>query len=69
MRSSEFDAAAFEDLAWWVQHDRKRALRIVELIRRRSHRDVAMVAVGFSPRTRCCAILAGASTAGAPNSR
>ena len=26
-RSLEFDAAAFEDLAWWVQHDRKKALR------------------------------------------
>jgi toxin YoeB len=28
----EFDAAAFEDLAWWVQHDRKKALRVIELI-------------------------------------
>lgn len=32
MRSLEFDAAAFEDLAWWVQHDRKKALRIIRLI-------------------------------------
>ena len=32
MRSLEFDAAAFEDLAWWVQHDRKKALRVIELI-------------------------------------
>ena len=23
---------AFEDLAWWVQHDRKKALRIIRLI-------------------------------------
>jgi toxin YoeB len=28
----EFDPAAFEDLAWWVQHDRKKALRIFRLI-------------------------------------
>lgn len=32
MRSLEFDTAAFEDLAWWIQHDRKKALRIVGLI-------------------------------------
>jgi toxin YoeB len=28
----EFDSAAFEDLAWWVVHDRKTALRIIRLI-------------------------------------
>lgn len=33
MRSIEFAPAAFEDLAWWVQHDRKTALRIVRLLR------------------------------------
>jgi toxin YoeB len=32
VRSLEFDAAAFEDLAWWIQRDRKKALRIVCLI-------------------------------------
>lgn len=32
MRSLEFDPAAFDDLAWWVQHDRKRAQRILRLI-------------------------------------
>ncbi len=32
MRSLEFDPDAFEDLAWWVRHDRKQALRIVRLI-------------------------------------
>jgi toxin YoeB len=32
VRSLEFDAAAFDDLAWWVQHDRRQALRVVELI-------------------------------------
>lgn len=32
MRSLEFDAAAFEDLAWWIRQDRKTALRIVKLI-------------------------------------
>lgn len=33
MRSLEFDPSAFEDLAWWVQHDRKKALRIINLIK------------------------------------
>ena len=33
MRSLEFDAAAFEDLAWWVEKDRTQALRIIRLIR------------------------------------
>lgn len=32
MRSLEFDPAAFEDLTWWVQRDRKRAQRILRLI-------------------------------------
>jgi toxin YoeB len=29
----EFDTAAFEDLAWWVERDRAQALRIIRLIR------------------------------------
>jgi len=29
----EFDADAFEDLAWWIENDRKKALKIVKLIR------------------------------------
>ena len=29
----EFDADAFEDLAWWVENDRKKALKIIKLIR------------------------------------
>ena len=33
MRSLEFDPAAFEDLAWWIQRDRSQALRIIKLIR------------------------------------
>ncbi len=33
MRNLEFDPHAFEDLAWWIEQDRKTALRIVELIR------------------------------------
>lgn len=32
MQNLEFDTAAFEDLAWWVQTDRKKALRIIRLI-------------------------------------
>lgn len=33
MRELEFDPAALDDLAWWVQHDRKTALRIIRLAR------------------------------------
>jgi len=33
VRSLEFDVAAFEDLAWWIQQDRNKALRIVNLIK------------------------------------
>jgi toxin YoeB len=28
----EFDRAAFEDPGWWIDHDRKKALRILRLI-------------------------------------
>lgn len=33
MKSLEFDQAAFEDLAWWIEQDRSKALRIVSLIK------------------------------------
>ena len=33
MRSLEFDPLAFDDLAWWIQQDRKKAIRIVDLIK------------------------------------
>jgi toxin YoeB len=29
----EFDPNAFEDLAWWIQNDRSKALRLVNLIK------------------------------------
>ena len=32
MRSLEFDPSAFEDLAWWVQNDRKKAVRLIRII-------------------------------------
>lgn len=32
MKSLEFDPSAFEDLVWWVEKDRKIALRIMKLI-------------------------------------
>ncbi|HKI04595.1 MAG TPA: Txe/YoeB family addiction module toxin [Thermoanaerobaculia bacterium] len=32
MRSLEFDPAAFQDLAWWVEQDRKKALKIMKLV-------------------------------------
>ena len=33
VKSLEFDPAAFEDLAWWVEQDRNKALRIINLIK------------------------------------
>ena len=33
MRSLEFDISAFDDLAWWIQQDRNKALRVVSLIK------------------------------------
>ncbi len=38
MKSLEFDPAAFEDLAWWIENDRAQALRIIRLVRD-IHRD------------------------------
>jgi toxin YoeB len=32
VRNLEFDPAAFDDLAWWIQQDRRKALRIIEII-------------------------------------
>jgi len=29
----EFDAIGFEDLAWWVEQDRKKAIKILKLIK------------------------------------
>jgi toxin YoeB len=29
----EFDPGAFEDLAWWVEQERNKALRIISLIK------------------------------------
>jgi toxin YoeB len=33
LRSLEFDTAAFEDLAWWVEQDRAQAVRVIRMIR------------------------------------
>ena len=32
MRNLEFDPAALEDLAYWVAHDRKKAVRVIGLV-------------------------------------
>ena len=32
MRELVFELAALEDLAWWVEQDRRKALRVLELI-------------------------------------
>jgi len=33
LRIIEFDPAAFDDLAWWAEHDRPQAIRIIRLVR------------------------------------
>jgi toxin YoeB len=33
VRDLEFDICGFEDLAWWVETDRKKALKIIKLIK------------------------------------
>lgn len=33
MKNLEFDAAAFEDLAWWIEQDRDKAIKIIKLIK------------------------------------
>ena len=33
VKSLAFDPSAFEDLVWWIQQDRKKALRLVKLIK------------------------------------
>jgi toxin YoeB len=33
VKNLEFDPDAFEDLAWWIENDRKKALKIIKLIR------------------------------------
>ena len=38
MRELVFELAALEDLAWWVEQDRRKALRVLELIEE-VHRD------------------------------
>lgn len=32
MKSLEFDPRAFEDLKWWIEQDRKVALKIMRLV-------------------------------------
>ena len=33
MKNLEFDAAAFEDLTWWIEKDRTVALKIIKLVK------------------------------------
>jgi toxin YoeB len=33
VRNLEFDPDGFEDLAWWIEKDRSKALKIIKLIR------------------------------------
>jgi hypothetical protein len=45
VKNLEFDADAFEDLAWWIESDRKKALKIIKLIRN------LKVAIAKNPQT------------------
>jgi toxin YoeB len=38
VRELVFELAAVEDLAWWVEQDRRKALRVLDLIEE-THRD------------------------------
>ena len=33
MKNLEFDINAIEDLAWWIKQDRRKALKIIDLIK------------------------------------
>ena len=33
MKNLELDPSALEDLGWWIQQDRKKALRIIKLLK------------------------------------
>ena len=33
MKNLEFDNDAFEDLAWWIDKDRKKVLKIIKLVK------------------------------------
>jgi toxin YoeB len=33
VKNLEFDPSAFEDLGWWIKEDRKKALRIIKLLK------------------------------------
>lgn len=33
MQNLEFDPSAFDDLAWWIKQDKKKALRIMKLLK------------------------------------
>jgi toxin YoeB len=37
----EFDTSAIDDLAWWIQQDRKKALRILRLIQETASKPFA----------------------------
>jgi toxin YoeB len=37
LKSLEFDGAAFDDLASWISHDLKKALKLISLIREVQH--------------------------------
>lgn len=40
-KSLEFDPAGFEDLAWWIEKDLKKALRIIKLIKEVQRKPVS----------------------------
>jgi toxin YoeB len=55
----EFDIAAFEDLAWWIEKDRAKAMRIVGLIK-----DIQRESVARTAQTRTHRLLVATNRPG-----
>jgi len=62
VRSLEFDPAGFEDLAWWIEKDRKKALKIVKLIKEVQRNPFTGTASPNLSSTSCPAAGPGVST-------
>jgi hypothetical protein len=54
VRNLEFDSAAFEDLAWWVEHDRQKALCCINPASTRRKRGVLPREVSQMPWDSTC---------------
>lgn len=64
LRNLEFDTAAFENLAWWIETDRKTARRIVRLIRETQRAPFAGTGKPEPLKARVCRLLVTAYRSG-----